>query len=106
MAKVTSNSNQGCSKLRGLTQTDTTYTFVYKRSSELYLNLVTFCLSLPSPSLREEMEESFETFEEELWPPRAESAPQKPFRQIQRPGGEMHTYTRRWEPAQKSLSSL
>ncbi|XP_075877282.1 uncharacterized protein LOC142885064 [Nelusetta ayraudi] len=34
------------------------------------------------------MEESYETFEEELGPPRAEPPPQKPFRQTQRP--EMH----------------
>ncbi|XP_062338435.1 junctional sarcoplasmic reticulum protein 1 [Osmerus eperlanus] len=30
------------------------------------------------------MEESFETFEEELWPPRPEAPPKKPFRHIQR----------------------
>ncbi|XP_026170428.1 uncharacterized protein LOC113135009 isoform X2 [Mastacembelus armatus] len=31
------------------------------------------------------MEESYETFEEELWPPRADPPPQKPVRQIHRP---------------------
>ncbi|XP_023131747.1 uncharacterized protein LOC111572337 [Amphiprion ocellaris] len=31
------------------------------------------------------MEESYETFEEELWPQRAEPPPQKPVRQIRRP---------------------
>lgn len=31
------------------------------------------------------MEESYETFEEELWPPRADLPPQKPVRQIRRP---------------------
>ncbi|XP_005920569.1 uncharacterized protein LOC102304341 isoform X1 [Haplochromis burtoni] len=35
--------------------------------------------------LREEMEESYETFEEELWPPRADPPPQKPVRQIRKP---------------------
>ncbi|KAE8291003.1 hypothetical protein D5F01_LYC10596 [Larimichthys crocea] len=34
---------------------------------------------------REGMEESFETFEEELGPPRADPPPQKPVRQIRRP---------------------
>lgn len=34
------------------------------------------------------MEESYETFEEELWPPRAEPPPEKPVRQIRR--SEMH----------------
>ncbi|XP_074544716.1 uncharacterized protein LOC141804271 [Halichoeres trimaculatus] len=33
----------------------------------------------------EGMEESYETFEEELWPPRADPPPQKPVRQIRRP---------------------
>jgi len=37
------------------------------------------------------MEESYETFEEELWPPRAEPLPQKPVRQIRRPGGDIQT---------------
>ncbi|XP_060900462.1 junctional sarcoplasmic reticulum protein 1 isoform X1 [Labrus mixtus] len=35
--------------------------------------------------LREGMEESYETFEEELGPSRADSLPQKPVRQIRRP---------------------
>uniref|UniRef100_UPI0037E77B59 junctional sarcoplasmic reticulum protein 1 n=1 Tax=Semicossyphus pulcher TaxID=241346 RepID=UPI0037E77B59 len=38
---------------------------------------------------REGMEESYETFEEELGPPRADPPPQKPVRQIRRP--EMYT---------------
>lgn len=38
------------------------------------------------------MEESYETFEEELWPPRADPPPQKPVRQISRPGGDTHTH--------------
>lgn len=66
---------------------------LYKLGTKLFLNSVTLCLSLSCPSLREEMEESYETFEEELGPPRAEPPPQKPFRQIQRPGGEIHTRT-------------
>ncbi|XP_054888486.1 uncharacterized protein LOC129361586 isoform X2 [Poeciliopsis prolifica] len=37
------------------------------------------------------MEESYETFEEELWPPRADAPPQRPVRQIRRASGEMHT---------------
>ncbi|XP_047225481.1 uncharacterized protein LOC124870696 isoform X2 [Girardinichthys multiradiatus] len=37
------------------------------------------------------MEESYETFEEELWPPRADAPPQRPIRQIHRASGEMHT---------------
>ncbi|XP_017277680.1 uncharacterized protein LOC108239473 [Kryptolebias marmoratus] len=41
---------------------------------------------------RGEMEESYETFEEELWPPRADAPPQKPVRQIRRP--EMYTSRR------------
>ncbi|XP_037537267.1 uncharacterized protein LOC119414241 [Nematolebias whitei] len=38
---------------------------------------------------RGDMEERYETFEEELWPPRADAPPQKPVRQIRRP--EMYT---------------
>ncbi|XP_007574577.1 junctional sarcoplasmic reticulum protein 1 [Poecilia formosa] len=37
------------------------------------------------------MEESYETFEEELWPPRADAPPQRPVRQIRRASGEMYT---------------
>ncbi|KAM4727668.1 uncharacterized protein FYW61_010885 [Anableps anableps] len=37
------------------------------------------------------MEESYETFEEELWPPRADAPPQRPVRQIHRASGEMYT---------------
>ncbi|KAM4557466.1 uncharacterized protein V3H82_017231 [Fundulus diaphanus] len=33
------------------------------------------------------MEESYETFEEELWPPRADAPPQRPVRQIRRASG-------------------
>ncbi|CAK6952436.1 uncharacterized protein LOC121909150 [Scomber scombrus] len=50
------------------------------------------CLGDPKCQIRKEMEESYETFEDELWPPRAEPPPQKPVRQIRRP--EMNT-TRR-----------
>lgn len=39
------------------------------------------------------MEESYETFEEELGSPRADPPPQKPVRQIRRPGGSTHTHT-------------
>ncbi|XP_023190994.1 uncharacterized protein LOC111608845 [Xiphophorus maculatus] len=40
---------------------------------------------------RRGMEESYETFEEELWPPRADAPPQRPVRQIRRASGEMYT---------------
>lgn len=33
------------------------------------------------------MEESYETFEEELWPPRADDPPQRPVRQIRKTSG-------------------
>ena len=39
------------------------------------------------------MEDSYETFEEELGPSRAEPPPQKPVRQIRRPGGGTHKHT-------------
>lgn len=39
------------------------------------------------------MEESYETFEEELGPGRADPPPQKPVGQIRRPGGNTHTHT-------------
>lgn len=42
-------------------------------------------------SLGEGMDESYETFEEELGPTRADPPPQKPVRQIHRPGGNTHT---------------
>ncbi|XP_034558521.1 junctional sarcoplasmic reticulum protein 1 isoform X2 [Notolabrus celidotus] len=52
----------------------------------------TGCVTKAPPTLprgpqmsREGMEESYETFEEELWPPRADPPPQKPVRQIRRP---------------------
>lgn len=38
------------------------------------------------------MEESYETFEEELGPRRADPPPQKPVGQIRRPGGNPHTH--------------
>ncbi|XP_075340364.1 uncharacterized protein LOC142399521 [Odontesthes bonariensis] len=43
------------------------------------------CSGEPKCRGRREMEESYETFEEELWPPKAEPLPQKPARQIRRP---------------------
>ena len=58
------------------------------------------------------MEESYETFEEELGPPRADPPPQKPVRQIRRPGGDTHkgthtlTHTESVMPAHKSLYPL
>lgn len=58
------------------------------------------------------MEESYETFEEELGPPRADPPPQKPVRQIRRPGGDTHksthaqTRTESVMPAHKSLYPL
>lgn len=57
------------------------------------LNDLLLPCSFSSISLREEMEESYETFEEELWPPRADPPPQKPVRQIRKPGGDTHTHT-------------
>lgn len=47
---------------------------------------VSFCL-------RTDMEESYETFEEELGPTRKDSLPQKPVRQFRQPGGDT-----RWQP--------
>ncbi|KAI4809300.1 hypothetical protein KUCAC02_018200 [Chaenocephalus aceratus] len=38
------------------------------------------------------MEESYETFEEELGPSTADPPPQKPVRQIRRPGGHTHAH--------------
>lgn len=43
-------------------------------------------------ALRQGMEESYETFEEEFGPPRADPPPQKPVRQIRRPGGKTQTH--------------
>ncbi|XP_071348137.1 junctional sarcoplasmic reticulum protein 1 [Trachinotus anak] len=43
------------------------------------------CPGDPKCGSREGMEESYETFEEEFGPPRADPPPQKPVRQIQRP---------------------
>ncbi|XP_042285509.1 uncharacterized protein LOC121909150 [Thunnus maccoyii] len=43
------------------------------------------CPGEPKCRIRKGMEESYETFEEELWPPRADPPPQKPVRQIHRP---------------------
>lgn len=60
------------------------------------------------------MEESYETFEEELRPPRAVPPPQKPVPQILRTGGDEHTnththtvhiYTVSVMPAHKSLGT-
>lgn len=59
------------------------------RYTSALLLSVFLCLSR---ALREGMEESYETFEEELGPPRAEPPPQKPVRQIRRPGGSTHTH--------------
>lgn len=59
------------------------------RYTSALLRSVFLCLSR---ALREGMEESYETFEEELGPPRADPPPQKPVRQIRRPGGSMHTH--------------
>lgn len=50
------------------------------------------------------MEESYETFEEELGPPRAYPPPLKPVRQISRPGGDTHTDTESKKPAQNPPS--
>lgn len=53
------------------------------------------------------MEESYETFEEELGPPRADPPPQKPVRQISRPGGkDTHTHTESEMPAQNPPSTV
>ena len=54
------------------------------------------------------MEESYETFEEELWPPRAGPPPQKPVGHNHRPGGDTHKHTRAESvmPGHKTLHSL